>query len=225
MNIDDLEAFDEMWVQAHEIYGRKPDPDVVYMVFQSLIAFSLADIKLALSRHITNPDNGQFAPKPADIVRLLRGSSQSASGEAWAKLDRAIRCVGNYRSVVFDDPKIHAAVERLGGWQTVSMTSEKEYPFLRNNFQKLYQGFTAQPPATYPRKLIGTAEHANSEDRTFQRGRANDAPVLIGDASRARLVYQGGSKQGVVQIAHQETQEFLELAVEPRVKRLGGDAA
>lgn len=221
MNTSDLEAFDQMWTQAHEIYGRHPEPRVVYMVFQALIAFSLADIERALSRHITNPDTGQFPPKPADIVRLIQGSSQSASGEAWAKVDYAIRCVGNYRSVVFDDPKIHAAIERLGGWQKVALTSEQEYPFLRVNFLKLYQGFTVQPPESYPRKLIGACEHENSQYSSFQRGRSADEPAMIGNPERARLVYQGGGDQGVVRISHEGTRQFLELGVRADSKRLG----
>lgn len=222
MNTNDLEAFGDMWAQAHEIYGKSPEPRVVYMVFQSLIAFSLADIERALSRHITNPDTGQFPPKPADIVRLLQGSSQSASGEAWAKVDHAIRCVGNYRSVVFDDPKIHAAIERLGGWLKVSMTDDKEYPFLRNNFQKLYQGFTAQPPESFPRKLVGTCEHENSQHSGFRRGRALDEPVMIGNAEKARLVYQGGGDLGITHIHQRGTQEYLESAIDSGVKKLGG---
>lgn len=222
MNTHDLEAFGDLWCQAHEIYGRSPEPRVVYMVFQALIAFSLADIERALSRHITNPDTGQYPPKPADIVRLIQGSSQSASGDAWAKVDRAIRCVGNYRSVVFDDPKIHAAIERLGGWQKVAMTDDKEYPFLRNNFLKLYQGFTVQPPETFPRKLIGASEHQNSQHRGFLRGKAKEEPALIGDPEKARLVYEGGGDQGVVRISHQGTGAYLELASENGVKRVGG---
>lgn len=225
MNTHDLEAFGDLWTQAHEVYGRVPEPRVVYMVFQSLIAFSLEDIEHALARHMTNPDNGQFPPKPADIVRLLQGSSQSASGEAWAKVDYAIRCVGNYRSVVFDDPKIHAAIERLGGWQKVALTGNDEYPFLRNNFVKLYQGFTFAPPASFPRKLIGTCEHENSQHEEFRRGKAKDQPALVGDKERARLVYQGGGDQGVVQIHHDKTEQFLQLEVDNDTKRLGGGAA
>lgn len=221
MNTSDLDAFDQVWTQTHEIYGKHPEPRVVYMVFQALIAFSLEDIERALCRHITNPDTGQYPPKPADIVRLIQGSSQSASGEAWAKVDYAVRCVGNYPSVVFDDPKIHAAIERLGGWQKVAMTSGDEYPFLRNNFMKLYQGFTATPPESFPRKLIGTCEHENSQSSEFLRGRAKSQPALIGDRERARLVYQGGGDQGVVQIHNSNTQQFLELVVDKGSKRVG----
>ncbi|KMQ75283.1 DUF6475 domain-containing protein [Marinobacter subterrani] len=224
MNTNDMEAFDQIWSEAHEVYGRKPEPRVVYMVFQALISFPLQDIERALCRHLTNPDTGQYPPKPADIVRLIQGSSQTTSGEAWAKVDRAIRCVGNYRTVVFDDPKIHAAIDRLGGWQKISMTDEKEYPFLRNNFLKLYQGFTVQPPETFPRKLIGTCEHENSQHDSFMRGRSKNEPVMIGDPERARLVYQGGGDQGVAKIRQQGTQEYLESAIDNQVKRLGGVA-
>lgn len=224
MNTNDMEAFDQIWTEAHEVYGRKPEPRVVYMVFQALISFPLQDIERALCRHLTNPDTGQYPPKPADIVRLIQGSSQTTSGEAWAKVDRAIRCVGNYRTVVFDDPKIHAAIDRLGGWQKISMTDEKEYPFLRNNFLKLYQGFTVQPPETFPRKLIGTCEHENSQHDSFMRGRSKNEPVMIGDPERARLVYQGGGEQGVAKIRQQGTQEYLESAIDNQVKRLGGVA-
>ncbi|WP_405418698.1 DUF6475 domain-containing protein [Marinobacter flavimaris] len=222
MNINDMEAFDQIWTQTHEIYGKRPEPRVVYMVFQSLIAFPLADIEHALCRHITNPDTGQYPPKPADIVRLLQGSSQSASGEAWAKVDYAIRCVGNYRSVVFDDPKIHAAIERLGGWQKIALTDDKEYPFVRNNFLKLYQGFTVTPPDSFPRKLIGTCEHENSQQSEFMRGRSKEQPALVGDKEKARLVYQGGGDQGVVKIHNEKTEQFLELAVDEQTKRIGG---
>lgn len=224
MNTNDMDAFDQLWAQTYEVYGKRVEPRVTYMVFQALVSFSLADIEHALCRHMTNPDTGQYPPKPADIVRLIQGSSQTASGEAWAKVDRAIRCVGNYRSVVFDDPKIHAAIERLGGWQKVALTDEKEYPFLRNNFMKLYQGFTVQPPETFTRKLIGTCEHENSLQKRFQRGRPQDQPALIGDPERARLVYQSGGDLGVAQIEQRGTQQYLESAVNETVKRLGGIA-
>ena len=210
MNTNDVKAFDSMWSDTMAVYGKAVEPRTTLMVFNALIRFNLEEIRTALSRHMTNPDTGQFPPKPADIVRLIRGSSQTSSGEAWAKVDYAIRCVGHFRSVVFDDPKIHAAIVRLGGWQTVAQTTEREYPFLRKEFLTLYQGFTIQPPRDFPNKLIGAAEHDNSLSDGFKRGKSKDQPALIGDASRARLVYEQGGPQGVVEINHVGTQAFLE---------------
>lgn len=223
MTPNDRAQFAELWVAAYAVYGKHVSDAMLDVVFSALSSYSLQDIRTGLSGHIKNPDSGQFPPKPADVIKHLEGNSQSAAGEAWAKVDYAVRCVGNYRSVVFDDPKIHAAIERLGGWVKVSMTSNEEYPFLQNHFLKLYQGFTVQPPTSFPRKMLGTCEHQNSQVSQFQRGKAKDEPALIGDPERARQVYQGGDDQGVAKITQDGTREFLEL-LDDQTKRLGGAA-
>ena len=224
MNDNNRVEFQEVWTATYAMYRQRVSDSMLDLAFGALAPYSIEDVRKGITAHIRNPDTGQFPPKPADVIKHVSGNSQSAGGEAWAKVDRAIRCVGNYRSVVFDDPKIHAAIERLGGWQKVSMTDEKEYPFLRNNFQKLYQGFTVQPPESFPRKLIGTCEHENSQHSGFKRGRPQDEPVMIGNPERARLVYQGGGDLGVAQIRQSGTQAYLESTIEKQVQRLGRSA-
>ncbi len=224
MNDNNRVEFQEVWTATYAMYRQRVSDSMLDLAFGALAPYSIEDVRKGITAHIRNPDTGQFPPKPADVIKHVSGNSQSAGGEAWAKVDRAIRCVGNYRSVVFDDPKIHAAIERLGGWQKVSMTDEKEYPFLRNNFQKLYQGFTVQPPETFPRKLIGTCEHENSQHSGFKRGRPQDEPVMIGNPEKARLVYQGGGDLGVAQIRQSGTQAYLESTIEKQVQRLGRSA-
>lgn len=223
MNNNDMEDFAEIWTAAYAVYGKTVSDPMLDVVFNALSSYSLKDIRTGLSGHIKNPDSGQFPPKPADVIKHISGNSQSSAGEAWAKVDYAIRCVGNYHSVVFDDPKIHAAIERLGGWVKVSLTTNDEYPFLQNHFLKLYQGFTVQPPETFPRKMLGTCEHQNEQQSEFSRGRAKDEPALIGNPEKARQVYQGGSEQGVAQITRDGAGEFLEL-LDNQAKRLGGAA-
>lgn len=220
MNNNEMDDFAEVWTAAYAVYGKTVSDPMLDVVFNALSAYSLRDIRAGLSGHIKNPDSGQFPPKPADVIKHISGNSQSAAGEAWAKVDYAVRCVGNYRSVVFDDPKIHAAIERLGGWVKVSMTENDEYPFLQNHFMKLYQGFTVQPPEVFPRKLLGTCEHQNSQMSGFLRGQAKNEPALIGDPEKAKQVYQGGGDQGVAQITHRDTNNFLG-ALERQVKKLG----
>lgn len=224
MTKNDLREFCEVWASAYGVYGRDVNDAMFEIVFAALMDYSIEDIRRGLSAHIKNPDTGQYPPKPADVVKHISGNSQSSGGEAWAKVDHAIRCVGNYRSVVFDDPKIHAAIERLGGWIKISMTSNDEYPYLQNNFLKLYQGFTIKPPVSYPRHLIGTNEHQNSLSSGFQRGNAMDEPVMIGDPEKAKMVYEGGTKQGVAQITHGGPKNHLELVVDRTVKRLEADS-
>lgn len=225
MNTNDRAKFAELWTAAYAVYGKSVSSPMLDVVFSALSSYSLQDVRTGLSGHIKNPDSGQFPPKPADVIKHISGNSQSTAGEAWAKVDYAIRCIGHYRSVVFDDPKIHAAIERLGGWVKLASTDNKEYPFIQNNFLKLYQGFTVQPPQAFPRKLLGVCEHQNSQVSKFARGKATDQPALIGDSERARQVYQGGKDQGVAKISQTGTQEFLESAIEDQVKRLNGGVA
>ena len=214
--------FAELWTAAYAVYGKSVSVPMLDVVFSALSSYSLDDVRTGLSGHIKNPDSGQFPPKPADVIKHISGNSQSAAGEAWAKVDYAVRCVGNYRSVVFDDPKIHAAIERLGGWVKVSTTGNDEYPFLQNKFLKLYQGFTVQPPQQFPRKLLGVCEHQNEAGTGFMRGKANNQPALIGDKEKAKQVYLGGTEQGIAQVSQTGTQKFLETALDEQVKRLAG---
>lgn len=103
--------------------------------------FDLAAVKDALNRHCVNPDNGQFMPKPADVVKLLQGSSQDGALVAWAKVDRAVRQVGTYSTVVFDDPIIHRVVQDMGGWVALGDKREKEWPFVAKEFENRYRGY------------------------------------------------------------------------------------
>ena len=225
MNDQDRFEFQEVWTATYAMYRQRVSESMLDLSFGALQNYSIDDVRRGLTAHIRNPDTGQFPPKPADVIKHVSGNSVSAGGEAWAKLDKAIRCVGHYRSVVFDDPKIHAAVERLGGWVQVARTTEKEYPFLRDSFLKLYAGFTHQPPHQFPRKLVGHSEHQNAlEDSSFKRGRNMNQPVMIGDKEKARLVYQGGDDRGIAQLHHAGTQQFLESAIPDDPKRIGRSA-
>jgi len=217
--------FAELWTAAYAVYGKSVSVPMLDVVFSALSSYSLHDVRTGLSGHIKNPDSGQFAPKPADVIKHVSGNSQSAAGEAWAKVDYAVRCIGNYRSVVFDDPKIHAAIERLGGWIKIATTDGQEYPFVQNHFLKLYQGFTVQPPQAFPRKLLGSCEHQNDQAASFLRGKADNQPVLIGDKDRARAVYQGGKDLGATRISQGDTQDFLDSPIGEQVARLAGGAS
>jgi len=160
--------------------------------------YDFAAVADAFSRHAVNPDGGKFMPKPADIVRMLAGSTQDSALAAWAKVDRAVRTVGTYRSVVFDDPLIHRILTDMGGWSLVGMKNEDEWPFVRNEFVNRYRGFRERSGTPdYPRHLIGMAEANNS-----RAGMAVEAPTLVGDVKAARKVYMGGGDTPVLQITH-----------------------
>lgn len=222
MTDDDREAFSKVWTAMEKYYARSPErylPDATMLKisFEALKAYSLAEIMHGLTAHIQNADTGQWRPRPADVIRHITGNSESRANEAWFKVERAIRSVGHYRTVVFDDPWIHAAIVRLGGWVKTAQVTDQELPFLRRSFLSIYRGFTVQPPEGHPAKLLGACEHQN-QGLTFERGKDTERPAVIGNVDRARLVYRQGGNAGAA-ITHHSFDALLEDVTH----RLGAD--
>jgi hypothetical protein len=204
MKPTDAEKFGNVWGGAWAFYGKTSTPMMIGLAFQALRQYELDDISKALSIHLNDPDSGQFAPKPADVVKILDGSKGSVAMQAWSKVENAMARIGSYESVVFDDPIIHKVIMDMSDWPTVCQTTDKELPFKAIEFEKRYQGYMLRKPEIYPKKLIGITEADNS-CRGFEEWVKK--PVLIGDHEKAQIVYKNGSSKTV------------------ETKRLGGVAA
>lgn len=171
-----------------DVFGKDVSPGVITVWWEALRRFEYAEVRAAFSRHIQNADSGQFAPKPADIIRTLEGDSEGRALGAWTKVLEALRKVGTWRSVVFDDPLIHAVLEDMGGWIRLGTMMTDEVPFRGQEFHKRYRALVHQPPASYPPKLLGQAEARN-----MMNGHESEAPMLIGEPETCQAVLGGGS--------------------------------
>lgn len=157
---------------------------------QACEPFSLEQVRKAFTAHATDPQRGMFAPKVADIVRVLQGTHGDRSLIAWGKTLQAMSGVGAWRDVVFDDPVIHAVVHDLGGWIKLCRTHTSELGFVQHRFCQSYQAYAAQQDLSYPAVLAG--ECATAAD--YQRfGLPAPEPMAIGDPHKARLVHARGS--------------------------------
>jgi hypothetical protein len=151
--------------------------------------YDLAAILQGFERHMANPEQGKFMPKPADIIGMLQGSTLDVALVAWAKVDRALRGVGHYESVVFDDPLIHRVLQDMGGWVMLGNKTDDDWPFVAKEFENRYKGFRARSESPeYPSKLIGISEAANA-----LASQPIAPPVLIGNPEKAKQVLLGGS--------------------------------
>ena len=90
---------------------------------------------------------------------------------------------GTYRSLVFDDPTIHAVIESLGGLAKVGETVTND--FFRREAERLYQVYSRRIQANgvvgIPTVLIGRIESANAKGKFS--GIVED-PVMIGDRNK-----------------------------------------
>ena len=203
----DYDEFDETLSAVAEQYSKTLSDGVKIIYWQGLIDYDLKAVQQALYRHIRNPDNGQFMPKVADIIKMLQGSTQDSALNAWAKVDKAVRSVGTQMSVAFDDPLIHKVIQDMGGWLGLGQRQETEWPFVAKEFENRYRGFKARnEKVEYPKMLIGLYDAAN-----IPNGFKESKPVLIGKKEIAEQVYLGGSNKPLIEFHQPDENTFKQI--------------
>ena len=194
MQASDNEQFVALIGDVYAFYRQDFSRFAAGVWLQAMQPFDFRAVADALNKHCVNPDNGQFMPKPADIVKMLQGSTQDAGLVAWSKVDAAIRMRGTYVSVVFDDPIIHRVILEMGGWVQIGGKNETDMPFLKNEFVNRYRGYKMRNEVPeYPSVLIGMAEAQNS-----RQGFECAPPVLIGGAEKAKQVLLKGVNKPLI---------------------------
>lgn len=179
-----------------EYYGKEASIGVIQIYWEGLKQYDLQAVSQAMWNHAKNPDNGQFMPKIADIARGLQGRTVDQGSIAWAKVDRAVRTVGTYADVVFDDPLIHRVIQDMGGWIKLGQADENEWPFIEKRFVTAYQGYRmrSEQPA-YPDRLIGMANAQNQVS-----GQPMQPPRLLGDQDKAKHILLSGETRPAEQM-------------------------
>ena len=194
MEQQDRKRLAQCLLAASEVYGREVSESVASVWWTALKGHDIAAVEIAFHRHMTNPDTGQFMPKPADIVRILAGTSADSALVAWAKVDKAMRTVGTYQSVVFDDSLAMRVLQDMGGWIALGAKGGDEWPFVANEFRTRYQGYRQRGEAPeHPSRLIGIAEAD-----AIRKGVPPKDVVLIGDPIAAQRVADGGADKPAI---------------------------
>ncbi len=190
MNQSDAARFRELVQGVYSFYRREVSDFQLNVWWHALKQLDYEAVKDAFNRHLLNPDNGQFEPKPADIVKLIGGGTQDRALVAWSKFELAVQFVGSWDTVVFDDPIIHAVAQDMGGWVELCGKPEKEWPFLRNEFVQRYRAYAMRPLVSYPAKLIGQTEGYNAT----RFPEHVQTPRFVGDEATARKVLLNGAE-------------------------------
>lgn len=169
------------------IYDKPVSAALLEVWFNALAGYPLDELSAAFSRHLTDPDHGQFPPKPADLIRAIDGGGDGRALAAWSKVDQAIRHIGGWRSVCFDDPLIHAGIEAMGGWIKLCETRSDELPYRQQEFAQRYRALMLTRTTHHPGHLIGRFEANNALN-----GYPVEPPLLLGNPERAAQVHLSG---------------------------------
>jgi hypothetical protein len=190
---NDFKKFASLLAGLGEMYDKEITPMMADMYWDALKEFDYEAVSKAAQLHMKNPEGGQFFPKVADLVRHLSGNNTDKGMQAWSRVEKAVRTVGPYMSVAFDDPIIHAVIQDMGGWTGFGNCDEQtEWPFRQNEFVKRYRAYlNAGGAGKYPAVLTGIADMHN---RTL--GKVSDKDTrLIGDPKHVMAVMLKGQSE------------------------------
>ena len=215
METGDYVQFRQILKRTMALYDKPLTSEMADLWFDALFNFDLADVGHAMTAHIRNSDGGQFAPKPADIIRALTGGLDGVCQAAWTKVAGAVGSAGPWQSVAFDDPIIHRVLADMGGWPAICQKDEKEWPFTQKEFLQRYKAIQIQQkPVEHTPYLIGLAEAENTR-RGIEAPKKHQALTFVGDRQRAQAVIASGNFGATVKterLAHDRQNNRAESA-------------
>jgi len=190
-NLEEKRRFAALMVALSDYYKSEISKSVMALYWEGLKQYDFAAIEKAAWAHTQSPDeNGRWMPKISDLAKVLQGSTKDQASLAWSKVDRAVRTVGTYSDVAFDDALIHRVIQDMGGWVQIGNKSDDDWPFVAKEFETRYRGYKMRDEVPeYPRKMIGMASSQNGA----MGMQYNAGTVLIGDEQKAIDVIKGGA--------------------------------
>lgn len=221
MQHSDKPKFAQAITVLGEIYGKEVSQTLIGVYYNALENWPIEEVSRAIQAHTRDTENGQFFPKPADLIRHLEGSQEGRALEAWSKTVKAIGRVGRYCSVVFDDPVIHKVIDEMGGWSKMCITNVEEMPFKAAEFTKRYRAAVRFGYSEHPRILIGESDMHNMS----QGYQSEPQPTLFGVQDKCLLTLQSGTdsqRGGMKRLSGIPVSKLLEMAAAGQPKAIEG---
>ncbi len=189
MDKTNMARFAELMTFLAQNFSTTLGPIDIENYWRFLRIFPLNDVERAIINYCRNPQGHAFMPRPGEIIAYIEGSGASQAMQAWSKVVKAVKDIGAYSSVVFDDALIHAVVQDMGGWIKICHCPENELPYRAREFEKRYIAYLINKPIQYPEQLIGITDSKNTSC-----GFKTNPQILIGNEVSAYKVYKNGQQ-------------------------------
>lgn len=88
MQDEDRKEFNALLITAMAVYERQITAALGDLFFAALGKYSLDQVRGAMARHLQDPVEGKFSPKPADLIRQIEGvkaeDGRPGKDQAWS---------------------------------------------------------------------------------------------------------------------------------------------
>ena len=118
---------------VHGLYDRALTEIQIRLWCDTLANEDTDAVCRALAAHVADPSRGQYCPKPADVIRAIRGTSDEAALVAWQDLLTQARTIGRAGTPKLTDAQ-RAGLEGIGGWFRLCNTDESQLGFVQKQF-------------------------------------------------------------------------------------------
>ena len=160
--LEEAQAFANLMTGLAENYSSDITPAGMKIRFMALKEFPLQVIEEAVFRMIRSR-RFNSTPNVGDIIAEITGDAGDRAEIEFTKVLDAIRRLGSYRSVKFEDPVTTATIEAMGGWTKIcaEMTTDQER-FFRREFARIYTSYNRER-ITSDQILLGAVDVTNSQ--------------------------------------------------------------
>jgi len=189
----DKKQFADAVKEVLRVYNQEVTTFQLRVWWIGLEKFEVDNVLNALGAYMAIPEKCKFAPKPGDIVELIKGSGKDREALAMQAWQMMTDNLNSYATSVFPHPAIHYAIAMtFGTWIRAGQMTEKEEPFKRRDFIKAFCQY--EHGMEYPGRLVGITEQEN-----FASGYENPlhAVAYIGDKQKCLEVEKEGNEKSL----------------------------
>lgn len=202
MTDQDRPQFAAVLAQVAEVFGESVSTGRAEAYFSALSELEIAEVRAAAAALIRSC---RFFPKPAEWLEVLQGSPEDHAERAWSNVLTAIRKVGGWETVHFQDPATDAVVRTMWRtWEEACDVLSEELGYRHAEFLKIYRAArrNAKPSQPWPGRLEidnrarGFLQHVPRPVLIAPDGRrGRDLPQLERPASAPALPEHAGASE------------------------------
>jgi len=192
MKKQDLKRFLNAMAAMEQNFFTECSEEKTKLYFNMLSDLSIEEFEAAVYK-IINESLYRSFPTIGMIRQALYGSIEDQATIAWYKVIVAMKTLGAYESIEFDDAVIHSVIEFLGGWPKLCRTTEDEMKWKEKEFVNLYKVLRGRQK--HPQYTKGLIELSNRE-RGFEQFISSPKPLLLKGFTGQSVARRRALKEG-----------------------------
>jgi hypothetical protein len=124
---------------VYSFYDKELSEFAITIWADALNDFDPAMVREAFQRHMRDPEAGRWLPKPADIIRHLKGNVNDQALIAWGEVIAAAKAGGARFGGAAQQ-----ALESMGGMGRIRSAQEAENGFLQRQFVAAFKAYATR---------------------------------------------------------------------------------